>query len=271
MSLMGTSYGTPSLVGCLRLQARVIRALILRETKTLYGDQHLGFLWAFIEPLILLGPLFIIFKGSGIEKSLPFGMTIPGFILTGEGAWYLFLSSVIKLVPAVRSNRALLTFPQVTPLDCLVARGLLNGMVKLTTFFVLVMIFRIFNIIGPIYSYALLIQGLLTGWAFGFGLGLLWASLIIEFPSTEHFIAGLMRLLIFVSGVFFTIDMVPLEFKRFFLLNPMLHFVEITRRSFCPAYTHNGITILYPFTVAVVLIFLGLVMERVMRPRIERL
>ena len=33
-------------------QLEVIQALILRETRTRFGDHQLGFLWAFIEPLL---------------------------------------------------------------------------------------------------------------------------------------------------------------------------------------------------------------------------
>ena len=42
----------PSLRDSLRVQGRVLVALLLREMLTRYGRHNIGFLWVFVEPMI---------------------------------------------------------------------------------------------------------------------------------------------------------------------------------------------------------------------------
>ena len=41
-----------SLIANLRVQRRVLSALLLRELLTRYGRHNLGFLWLFVEPML---------------------------------------------------------------------------------------------------------------------------------------------------------------------------------------------------------------------------
>ena len=52
----------PSLVNRLKTQARVIHALIIRETRTRFGDARLGYGWALIEPILHITLLWVMFS-----------------------------------------------------------------------------------------------------------------------------------------------------------------------------------------------------------------
>jgi capsular polysaccharide transport system permease protein len=43
---------------------RVIHALIIRETRTRFGDSRLGYGWALIEPVLHIALLWVIFCDS---------------------------------------------------------------------------------------------------------------------------------------------------------------------------------------------------------------
>lgn len=56
------SRPTPGFVQRLRSQARVVHALIIRETRTRFGDSRLGYGWALIEPILHIALLAAMFS-----------------------------------------------------------------------------------------------------------------------------------------------------------------------------------------------------------------
>jgi ABC-type polysaccharide/polyol phosphate export permease len=52
---------TPSLFETLQTQLRVIHALIIRETRTRFGDSKLGYGWALLEPILHILMLSLVF------------------------------------------------------------------------------------------------------------------------------------------------------------------------------------------------------------------
>ena len=106
-------------------QARVIHALMMRETISRYGDHKLGFCWAIIEPLF-----FIMLIGGTmafLRNDSPSGMPLVPFMITGFVPFIMFRNTMNQLKGAVSGNRSLLGFPQVTLFDAIVARVLLEG------------------------------------------------------------------------------------------------------------------------------------------------
>lgn len=102
------------------VQGRVIMALILREVHTLYGSSRLGYLWAVIQTMFGIGIFWGIREIAGARA--PHGMSVLMFLLAGFGLWATFSETLTKCMSAVSGNKALLTFPQVTPLDLMLSR-----------------------------------------------------------------------------------------------------------------------------------------------------
>ena len=83
----------------LSTQARVIHALIMRETISRYGDHKLGFLWAVIEPLF-----FVVIIGgtmSFLRNDSPSGMPLVPFMITGFVPFIMFRNTMNQLRSAV--------------------------------------------------------------------------------------------------------------------------------------------------------------------------
>ena len=253
------------------VQCRVLLALMLRETKTLYGHTKLGFLWSFIEPCLVLIPIWAIFTITGKQRQLPFGMTVLVFIVSGEGVWIIFQSTVNKMLNSIKGNMSLLSYPQVTPLDVIVARAVLNIFAKTVTFILVLFGLQIVGQGSSIVSLGSLLGAIVLIWLLSLGVGVVAVALIVFKPFLENFVISVMRFLFFLSGIFFSIDMVPFEIKPIILLNPIFHIVELARTSFNPAYMRTDISWVYPLAFAVISLLLGLISERRVRPLIERL
>jgi len=217
--------------GALTTQSRVIHALIMRETLSRYGDHKLGFLWAILEPLLMVTMIASVL--SVMRGDSPGGMPLVPFMITGFVPFFMFRNTMNQLKNAVASNRKLLGFPQVTTFDAIVARVLLEGGVLLAVFvFMLSMAHLIgfeFRIENPLGVLVVCLCLLLLGTGIGFVL----ATLIPVIPSVGQ-VSSLIfgRPMMVTSGLFFTAESVPEPFRGWLLYNPILHLMELMRSSF---------------------------------------
>lgn len=249
----------------LSTQARVIYALILRETKTRYGEHKLGFLWAVIEPLIMVA-IFVAIFATIRSRSAGGGMPIAPFMLTGIVPFTLFRDSMTQMQGAIALNRMLFAFPQVTTFDVIFARGLLEVLL-LSGVFVLLLFgmhlagfdIRIERPLGVLAA-----CGLLS--LMGMGLGFIFASLSPFIPSMKQISGALMgRPLFLSSGVFFIAEDIPASIRDYLLYNPLMHMLELLRSAFFHEFESAYGNWSYATTWALCTFGLGLLVHQAMR------
>jgi len=211
-------------------QVRVVNALILRETKTRYGDYKIGFLWALIEPLVGVSVFVAIF--SNLRNDDPSGMPLVPFMLVGFICYSFFRDPWGAMQRAISSSRHLLTFPQVTTFDIIVAKGILEVLVN---FFVLGFLLYMAHLAGLEVRVERPLGVLMACSLFcvlGLGAGFIFASLEPLIPSVKQLTSVMGRPLYFSSGLFFTVDSIPAPIRDYLLYNPVLHMSELVRSEF---------------------------------------
>ena len=95
-------------------------ALVVREMSTKFGRRGGGYFWAIAEPvggILLLTAAFSI----AIRKP-PLGTDFALFYASGIIPFYLFSHVTGSVSQAISSNRGLLTYPVVNPLDAVIAK-----------------------------------------------------------------------------------------------------------------------------------------------------
>lgn len=255
-------------VQALRTQGRVIHALMLRETKTRFGKFKLGYFWAFFEPVMFVVILAVIFNVVGRDS--PSGIPLTLFLATGIMGFIFFRSGFSFTMMSIRQNRALLTFPQVTPFELVVARASLEFV---TLFVVFVLLFSAYAFFTyeriPVEDPLGVFAALIVVYLIGFGSGVMCSALILVFPSIQELVgAFILRPAFFTSGIFFTVDMLPEEIQYWMLFNPVLHVVEMIRSAFFPQFESELDVPAYPVAFALVMVFLGFLVLRAFRARI---
>ncbi len=215
----------------LSTQSRVIWALILRETKTRYGEHKLGFLWAVLEPLIMVAVFVGIF--ASIRSDSPGGMPLVLFMLVGIVPFHLFRDTMGQMQGAIAQNKSLFAFPQVTTFDVIIARGILEILLLSGVFIMLLVGMDIagysVNIERPLGVLAAC--GLLS--LIGMGMGFAFASISPLVPSMRQISGAVLgRPLFLGSGIFFIADSVPGPVREYLLLNPLMHILELLRSAF---------------------------------------
>ena len=246
-------------------QTRVIYALILRETKTRYGEHKLGFLWAVIEPLIMVA-IFVAIFATIRSRSAGGGMPVVPFMLTGIVPFTLFRSTMTQMQGAIALNRMLFAFPQVTTFDVIFARGILEVLLLGGVF---VMLLFGMHIAG----YEIWVErplGVLAACSLlalmGLGFGFIFASLSPFIPSMKQISSAVMgRPLFLSSGVFFIAEDIPAKIREYLLYNPILHILELLRSTFFQEFESAYGSWSYATTWALCTFGFGLLVHQAMR------
>lgn len=249
------------------VQVQVAHALILRETRTRFGANQLGFLWALLEPVLFIGTFYVLFSFS--ERSAPSGMTMGAFMVTGLIPYSIFRETSNRVAVATSSNRGLLFYPQVKPLDLVVARVVLEVMTWTLVFAILVSAEAL--ILGhlQIDSLLLVFCGFALCSLLGGALGMLLGILSLYMASMERLSGALLRPMFWLSGIFYTANGVPMNVLGVIKYNPVLHCVELVRDGWFPAYHSRHVEPLFPLTVGLLLLLLALILERTSRAKVQ--
>lgn len=249
----------------LKLQARVLGALVLRETRATFGTSQLGYLWAIATPTVGISVLVLVFTSAG--RHPPFGSSLALFFATGLLTLEFFRKLSTALMTTFNANKALLTYPVIKEIDTLFARFLLIS----ATYLVIMLVFYSGLIICgladfPRYPDQLLYAFISTA-LLGFGFGSLNAVILSRWESWTFIEQILTRPLFIISGVFFIPSRLPSGALNILKWNPALHLIEWFREGYYPNYSSTVLSRSYLLLFACLLILLGLAGERLYRKK----
>ncbi|MCR5220184.1 MAG: ABC transporter permease [bacterium] len=249
------------------VQGRVIYALIMREVHTIYGTTRLGYLWALVHTMWQIGIFLAIRMIARVSN--PHGMHILMFLLVGFGTFYMFSGCVNKCMSAVNGNKTLLTFPQVTPVDLMISRVIIVWATELVS--ALLFIFAGFLGGVPFYlsSVGGLIAFLLLTPLLGLGVGMTCASLAVLYPTLEQIIPMVLRIMFFISGLFFSASELPSFVLKYLWYNPMLQLIEWGRSCLSRGYPVLDYSLVYLVSVTLCSLCVGFLFERYARRRLK--
>lgn len=189
------------------------------------------------------------------------------FFLSGLLPWLLFQHTVSKTMAGVQSNKSLLTYPQVTPFDVMVARALLEFATLIVVLMLLLFILHYFGYYQPVESFKEMLLALISLWLFAIGVGLINSSIRLYFPSYSQTYPAIQRPFFFISGIFFTADSLPAHLREIALYNPILHAVEWSRSAAFTSFDSRYLDKAYLLSFVVIFLAVGLSAERLTRKR----
>lgn len=243
------------------VQGRVVQALMLREVKTRFGKERLGYLWAVIEPSLYV--LVFVALLSYRQRPIPGGMNIVLFMITGITPFMLFQGTVTRSLNAVYSNQQLLYFPQVKIIDFFVSRVLLEFITWIVVFALLIFVTSAFGVEVQIHDPLGVVACIALAAFLGFSFGLTLGVLVPLWPTLERLVPYVfIKPLFFTSGLFFTADMVPPDLRELLLLNALLHLSELLRTAFFAGFESRHGDWNYVIMQSVVMAAIGLTMLR---------
>jgi capsular polysaccharide transport system permease protein len=247
----------------LTIAGQVIGALILRDMRTRFGGSYSGYLVAIVGPFVHVALLVTIFQLLG--RTAPLGSDTTTFMALGILPFVLFSYPCRQIARSLTSNRPLLTFPRVKPLDVIAARLILEvlGACAVSALVVATLIFAGFEF-EP-HDFAMMMGGFASAVYYGVSLGCLAAVAAARWPSIASAILIPIILSWFLSGVFFLPERLPELLGYIVSFNPLAHSVTLVRVGYYPDFESNLLSVQYLFWVPTTLVFAALVMEYFMR------
>ena len=245
------------------VQIQVIHALILRETRTRFGQNRLGYLWAILEPLLFIATFALVFRVIG--RTAPERMPVVPFLATGFMPYLLFRETSGRGLHAIEANRGLLFYPQVRPLDLVLARVLLEIVTNFITFAIIVAVYCTYTGQFEISNPLQVVIGLGLAAGIGATLGLILCAASVFSTLVDRLHGPLIRPLFWFSGLMYPTSHLSLSYRNVLGYNPIVHAVELTRAGYFNGYRAEHVGIAYPLMWITTLAFIGLTLERAAR------
>ncbi len=256
-----------SIIGGLRIQARVIYALLLREVITRYGRHGIGVLWVFFEPMLFTLGIAALWYAINLHSIV--NIPVIAFAVTGYSSVLIWRTATNRCAKAIEPNRGLLYHRNVKVIDLFTTRVLLELVGGTASFVLLTLIFSSLGIMSLPVDLLTVIGGwILLSWL-ALALGLIVGALS-ERSDTFERIWQVVNYLIFpVSGAIYMVDWLPSKLQELVLWMPMVHGVEMVRHGFWGDTVRTYEDPMYFVTCNLVLTLFGLLLVRLSERKVE--
>lgn len=198
----------------LRHQA-LLAALTGRELKGRYRGSVLGFLWTFLNPLLLLSVYALVFSVYFRVQMENYAV----FMFTGLLPWIFFSSSLMEGAGAVSDGGSLVTkvlFPQQVLPAVKIAANFVNYILSLPILFGFMLVNGV-----PITIHALaFIPVALVHILFTFGFVLILATANVFMRDTRHILSNILTLWFFLTPILYPLNQVPGQYRFLVYFNP---------------------------------------------------
>ncbi|HID8636203.1 TPA: ABC transporter permease [Neisseria meningitidis] len=214
----------------LAIQRRVIGALLMREIITRYGRNNIGFLWLFVEPLLMTFVIVLMWKFLKADRYST--LNIVAFAITGYPMLMMWRNASKRAVGSISSNTSLLYHRNVRVLDTILARMILEiAGATIAQIVIMAVLIAIGWIEMPADMFYMLMAWLLMAF-FAIGLGLVICSIAFNFEPFGKIWGTLTFVMMPLSGAFFFVHNLPPKVQEYALMIPMVHGTEMFRAGY---------------------------------------
>lgn len=239
----------------------VWKGLFLREALSRIFSGRAAWFWLLAEPVFHVLSLIVVF--TVIRVRVVGGIDTGVWLMVGMLAFFMFRRTGLQVMNAIDANQALFAYRQVKPIDTVLVRGVLEGLLMIIITGILLTITALFGYsVIPADPLAVL-EAFFGLWLLGMGFGLVASVVSRLVPELAQIIKLAMLPLYMLSGVIFPLSAVPQPFRDWLMFNPIAQGLEVVRLGFASHYhTVPDLSIVYVYDFALVTIFLGLVLQR---------
>lgn len=237
--------------------------LAKRDIKGLYRQSFLGYVWAFILPLVNTF-IWLFLQGNGMIEIKDTSVPYPIYVFTGTILWQIFTEAFQSPVQEVTASKGMLTklnFPREAIILSGVYKSLFNSLIKL------IILIPIVLFLGLDFSTSILLLplGVVSITLAGISLGMFLVPIGALYNDIAKTIPILTQFLMFFSPVVFAIPLGGMT-RMIFLNNPLTYLVVVPRDWLTNVANDYLGTFLWINVSFLILLLVGWVMYRVTMP-----
>lgn len=202
----------------------VVRELVSRELKRKYSRSKLGVLWSVLNPLLSMAVISMIFSAI-FKRSIE---NFPIYYLTGYICWNLFTTASNTAMTSLVDNKVLLLQVKLPKVIFPIARvytAFVNFLYSLIAYVIMLVVFRVkpdpHMVLFPVIIALLLV--------FTMGISYILTIAFAFFGDIQHLYSVLLTLWMYLSALFYPVDVLPNVVQRIILENPIYNYVASAR------------------------------------------
>ena len=249
------------------LQKHLIVTMAKREVATQYVGSLLGFIWTFINPMVLIFVFWVVFSvGFRVQpkNDVPFVV----WLTAGLSVWFVFVDIVNGSSGLIVSNAHLIKktlfhshiLPVIKMVSCLITHSI----------FLLILIGLIVTQKMPLSLYYLqFLYYLLCMSVLALGISWIVSALNVFIRDVGQTVNVILQVGLWATPIFWDIQMMPPGIQIIFKCNPMFYIVQGYRESFiyfAPFWSHPAQT-LYFWCVSVTFFIAGALVFKKLKPQ----
>lgn len=235
---------------------------VRRDFLASYKQTALGSLWIFIQPLLTALIYVIIFKNVvGVSTGGK-----PGLLFYfGSVILWGFFSDSLGAIAYTYGSHATIFHKVYFPRIIVSLSMLFSQMIRLVIQFAIYLIIFFWAVwadksVHPngyllLFPFLVLILALMS-----LGIGLIFTALSARYKDLQNLLSFLLRIWMFASPVIYPLSLVPAEYKKILLLNPITPVIEIFRYGFLGSGMHSFAALGYSFIFSIVVFLVGIIL-----------
>ena len=229
--------------------------LVKRDIKVKYRRSVLGIFWSFLEPLLFMIVLTIIFstlfKGN-IEN-------YPVYILSGRLVFMFYSQATGGALRSITRNASIIKKIYVPKYIYPVSQTFSSLVTFLLSLIILVLVMLVTGAPFTIYIALFLVPTVLLI-IFNIGVGLILATVNVFFRDIEHLYGVFLTLIMYCSAVFFPAEIIPANFQWILTWNPVYAMIKLTRDVFLYGQLFDTFTLLFATFAAIGSLIIGMIL-----------
>ena len=221
-----------------------------RDIKVKYKQTFLGFLWAILQPLLMM-MIFVVFFAKALKVSTD-SLPAPIFYYSGLLLWNLFSSGLSGAGNSMITNADIIKkiyFPRlIIPISSVLV-AFFDFLMALIVFVILVLYYDWTDAtfqVNYLQWISFLLFALIMTIVFTMGLGMLLAAWNVKYRDFRYVIPFLLYLLLFLTPVIYPVSVFKeLSWAQYVLaINPLTGAIDLARASFTETFPDRAIILI---------------------------
>lgn len=227
--------------------------LVRRDVKTKYRRSVLGILWSVLNPLGMMVVMTIVFSNifrGGIEN-------FPVYLMCGQLIYNFFSEASNMAMTSILDNAPLIRKVYVPKYLFPISR-ICSSFVNLLTSFIALTIVVVVTRTQLYWTLGLVFFPIIYIFLFSLGMGMILATLVVSFRDLMHLYGVILTAWMYITPIFYSVDMLPANLQFIFKLNPLASIIEMLREVLLYGVVPNGILHLQCLIPGIVTLLVGM-------------
>lgn len=202
----------------------LIILLSFNDVKLRYRNSVLGFFWTFLEPLLMLSVLYLVFTNLMKNQIEDY----PLYLLLGLIIWYMFLRATSFGLSSLISKADIIQKIYFRR-EIVVISSCLTAFMMMVFEFIAFGVFMVAFAFTPPITIVFLSLVLVDLFLLSVGVSLILSVFNIYFRDIQFIWQVVMQAGFFITPIFYTLDMFPEGIRWILKLNPLVHILDMSR------------------------------------------